>query len=125
MTAETHHIRDGALTLGLLNSQHARVIWITGDRSVPISGRSTYVSISVGDDHVVTAVNQLACAYGLTVSAANDPIIAKDQLPGAGTYYEFDLSSQAPSCSADSAPTSGWLSVTPTQLEQIRSQTSG
>lgn len=126
-TARTHGIRDGALTLSLLNNQHVGVDWISGDRSVQISDRTTYVSIGVGDDHIVTAVNQLGCAYGLTVAAANDPIIAKDQLPGVGTYYEFNFSdgSQTSSCSAASAPTSGWLPVTPSQLEQTRSKTSG
>lgn len=104
--AESHHIQDGSLTLGLLNHQHVGVTWISGDLSVPVSGRSTYVSISVGDDHAVTAVNKGVCSYGLTVSALNDPVIVQDHLSGVGTYWA--LAGTTKRCSADSAPSSGW-----------------
>lgn len=125
-TAKAHHLQDGALTLALLNNQHVTVKWFSGDRSVPMSSRTTYVSINVGDDHVVTAVNQLGCAYGITVAAANDPIIGQDQLPGVGTYYEFSLGPPPThACSADSAPTSGWQSISPSQLQKTGTPTSG
>lgn len=106
-TAIHHHLWDGALTLDLLNDQHSDVRWIPGNDPVAVSGKRTDVSVSVGGDHVVTAVNEALCSYGIAVSAPNDPIIAQDQLPGVGTYWTFN--SGAPEkCSADSAPSTGW-----------------
>jgi hypothetical protein len=73
---------------------------------VPVSGNKTYVSISVGGDHLVTAINDGVCSYGLTVSSPDDQIIGQDHLPGVGTYWV--IAGATNMCSADSAPTSGW-----------------
>jgi hypothetical protein len=124
-TAKTHHIPDGALTLGLLNQQNVDVKWLPGNISVPKSGDRTYLSISVGGDHIVTAANIIGCTYGLTVSTANDPIIGQDKLHGVGTYYEAPTEKQSYTCSTDSAPTSGWQPANSSQLKQISSPTSG
>jgi hypothetical protein len=124
-TAKAHHIPDGALTLSLLN-QHLDVEWLPGSDSVPISGNKTYVSITVGGDHVVTAANIIGCDYGLTVSSASDPIIGQDHLPGVGTYVgPPDGAESLSSCSADSAPTSGWEQADRSVLKQIITPTSG
>jgi hypothetical protein len=109
-TARAHHIFDGALTLDLLNGQHDNVKWLPGGDSVPVSGKTTYVSISVGGDHVFTAVevNRGACEYGLTVSAVNDAIIGQEHLQGVGTYWAIEVPGSVKTCTADSAPTSVW-----------------
>jgi hypothetical protein len=118
--ARAHHIPDGELTIGLLNHQHLDVTWLSGADSVPLGGNKNYVSIAVGSDHVLTAVNQGFCAYGVTVSGAKDPIISKDRLPGIGTYFEFtDGTQPTATCSADSAPTSGWEPTDRSELEPM------
>lgn len=131
-TAKTHHIFDGALTLRLLNQQHLDVKWFSGDHSVSpfladnkIAKPADDVSVSVGGDHVVTAAYLLGCAYGLTVSAANDPIIGEDHLPGVGTYWDGNQSSPLAtnSCSADTAPTSGWERANPNEIRSFLADT--
>ncbi len=121
--AKAHHIWDGALTLSLLNQQYLDVKWLPGDESVPVSGQKTpetYVSISVGGDHVVTAAMVLFCSYGLTVSASNDPIIREDRLSGLGTYWTLQGAPQPASlCSADSAPNIGWERADRSELKSI------
>jgi hypothetical protein len=125
-TAQAHQIPDGALTLSLLNEQNLDVEWLPGSDSVAISGNKTYVSITVGDDHVVTAANIIGCDYGLTVSSASDPIIWQDHLPGVGTYVGPTGGAESVSaCSADSAPTSGWQPADPSVLKQIITPTKG
>ncbi|MGD0394753.1 MAG: hypothetical protein ABSC41_19180 [Acidimicrobiales bacterium] len=120
-TAKAHHIRDGALTLSLLNQQHLDVKWLPADVSVPLSGGNTYVSVSAAGDEVTTADDIIGCEYGLTVSALNDPIIGQDHLPGTGTYWassESALGRGAP-CSADSAPSSGWVRADPKGIRNV------
>jgi hypothetical protein len=114
-TARANHVPDGALTLSLLNQQHLDVDWLPGNASVPTSGNKTFVSITVGDSHVVTAASIIGCEYGLTVSSADDPIIGQDHLPGVGTYWAVlgDYSQPRPICSADSAPSVGWKRASP------------
>lgn len=108
--ARANHIPDGALTPALLNSQQLDVTWLpSGDSAPPISGGQTYVSIRAQVDDVVTAVNFGSCQYGLTVASKNDPIIGLYQLPGIGTYFVLSgMSSSTNTCSASSAPSSGW-----------------
>jgi hypothetical protein len=108
--AKANHIPDGALTPALLSAQQSDAIWLSsGDSAPPISGGHTSVSIRAQGDHVVTAVNFGSCQYGLTVAARNDPIIGQYDLPGLGTYWAFsDTPGPTQTCSADSAPTSGW-----------------
>ncbi len=117
-TAKAHHIWDGALTLSLLNQERLDVKWLPADVSVPLSGGNTYVSVSVAGDEVTTADDIIGCEYGLTVSALNDPIIGQDHLPGTGTYWAASESPLGPgaTCSADSAPSSGWERANPKGL---------
>lgn len=121
--AHAHQVPDAALTPGVLNSWNmglsavgSPVTWVGADASIPDPGDGgyarrvgTYVSVSVGSAHVLTAVNDGACAFGLAVSDPNDPIIAADHLPGTGSF-----SAQNPSlpCSAASAPSKGWKLIT-------------
>ncbi len=106
--AKAHHIPDGALTLALLNTLDPDATWLPGGDSVPMNGRT--VSITAAGNHVVTAVNFGICEYGLTVAATNDPIIGEYDLPGAGTYFAYtDLPGSTRTCSADTAPSSGWV----------------
>lgn len=105
-TARRLHISDASSTLGLLDEQHSKVRWLPANDPSPFSEKRTYVSISVGGDHVLTAVDAGFCTYGLTVSAPGDPIIARDQLPGIGTYWT--ISPRTEGCSANSAPKTGW-----------------
>jgi len=124
--AKSHRIPDGALTTSLLNQQRPGVKWLPGNVPTPASGSHTYVSVGVAGDHVVTAAETAGCIYGLTVSASNDPIIAQDQLPGAGTYWALPVRLGSPSaCSADSAPTSGWGRADRSALEWINTPTKG
>jgi hypothetical protein len=108
--ARANHIPDGALTPALLNAQESDLTWLSsGDSGQPIVGGHTYVSIRAQVDHVVTAVNFGSCQYGLTVASKNDPIIGLYQLPGIGTYFVLsEMSSSTNTCSASSAPSSGW-----------------
>lgn len=109
--ARANHIPDGALTPALLNTQTPYVTWLTGSDSVPpISDGHTYVSLSAAGDHVVAAVSLGACEYGLTVETHSDPITGLYRLPGVGTYFAFSATpASTNTCSADSAPTSGWV----------------
>lgn len=126
--ATIDRIPDSALTVALLNQQQLDVKWLSASDSVPKSGKTTYVSISLGGDHVVAAAKfLLACTFGLTVSSASDPIIGQDQLPGVGTYWSVSQggSQSTSSCSADSAPTSRWEPADRSVLKQIMTSTSG
>jgi hypothetical protein len=121
-TAKTHHLFDGALTLGLLKRQHLDVRWVAGNdpKTVPDDGGTPNVSIAVDNGHVVTATYLLWCAYGLTVSASNDPIIGDYHLPGIGTYRAIGaLAAPVDICSADRAPTSGWQRANPQDIRSI------
>ena len=111
--AKANHLWDGALTPALLNAQHSDVTWVSSGESAPLTDSSqsaqTYVSVSAAGDHVVTAVNLGFCQYGLTVAAPNDPVIGQYGLPGVGTYFVLpDSPELTKTCSADSAPSSGW-----------------
>lgn len=126
--ATIDRIPDSALTLAPLNQQHLDVKWLSASDSVPKSGKTTYVSISLGGDHVEAAAKfLLSCTFGLTVSSASDPIIGQDQLPGVGTYWSVSQggSQSTSSCSADSAPTSGWELADRSVLKEIMASTSG
>jgi hypothetical protein len=106
--AKARHIPDGALTPILLNAQHSDVTWLPGGDSVPMNGQT--VSMTATGNHVVTAVDLGICQYGLTVAASNDPIIGEYDLPGVGTYFAVsDSPGLTKTCSANSAPSSGWL----------------
>jgi hypothetical protein len=122
--ARTNHIPDGGLTPALLNAQRPDVTWLPGGESVPMSNDRAYVSISAQDDHVVTALNLGICQYGLTVAAQNDPIISDYHLPGAGTYL-VDSPQPANTCSASSAPGSGWVRADLSVLRSINGLASG
>jgi hypothetical protein len=125
--AKSHRMPDGALTLSLLAQQRLGVNWLRSNVPAPVSGSYTYVSVGVAGDHVVTAVHTSGCIYGLTVSSSNDPIIVQDQLPGVGTYWALPVRLGSPSsCTADSAPTSGWEQADRSDaLKQIITPTKG
>jgi hypothetical protein len=122
--ARANHIPDGGLTPALLNAQRPDVKWWPGGESVPTSNDQTYVSVSAQDDHVVTAVNLGFCEYGIAVAAQNDPIIADYHLPGVGTYL-IDSPQPTNTCSASSAPGSGWVRADNSVLTNINALPSG
>lgn len=129
-TATSHQLPLGALTLALLDQQRPHVTWSGGSDSVPISSNRTYVSVAAAGGHVVTAVNMGFCTYGLTVIANDDPIIGQDQLSGVGTYSALSTTmasavASATSCSAESAPSSGWVPANRSAMERIIAPTSG
>jgi hypothetical protein len=118
--AKAHHIPDGALTPALLNTQHLDVKWISGGVSIAESDGGNHVSVSALGDHVVTAMNIAFCEYGLTVTAQNDPIIGAYHLPSVGTYLAFsDMAGSTKACSADSAPSAGWVQADISALRAI------
>ena len=124
-TARAHHLRDGALTLAFLNQQRLDVKWLSGEDFVPLNAAKTYVSITVGSEHVLTAANVIGCTYGLTVSTENDPIIRQDHLSGVGTYWAVPEFSQSGAiCSANSAPNSGWTRANPETLKRMTAPSS-
>ncbi len=122
--AKAHHIPDGALTPALLNTQPSGVTWLPGSDSVPRNGQT--VSITATGNHVVTAVYSGMCQYGLTVAASNDPIIGEYDLPGVGTYFTLSGSpGSTKTCSANSAPSSGWVRADNSVLRNINALPSG
>ena len=74
------------------------------------------VSINATGDHVTTASEWAPglCSYGLTVGSASDPIVAADGLSGSGVFA--NLVDPATSCAANTAPISGWVKVSKTDL---------
>jgi hypothetical protein len=122
-TASAVHVPIGALSIADLNENHAvNVRWVSAGVSVPEGGNSMRVSTSIGRDHVITAAQFGLCSYGLTVSAAGDPIIRQDGLPGVGTYWVdggISTNQRSAVCSADSAPTAGWQPADLSTLRQL------
>ena len=132
--ARDQRIPDGALTVAVLNRERPSLRWLAGDIPLPanvalaasgaLPGSGYQTSVDVGGDHVVTATRLAAtlrlpfCIYGLTVSANDDPVISADHLPGVGNYWAMlgSSTSMRPTCSADSAPNSGWRRADPTTL---------
>jgi hypothetical protein len=116
--ARANHLPDGGLTLALLKAQRPDVRWWPGGESVPTSGNQIYVSVIAEDDHVVTAVNLGICEYGLTVAAKGDPIVSDYHLAGVGTYLG-ESTQPSKTCSASSAPGSGWIRADNSVLRNI------
>jgi hypothetical protein len=99
----------GSLSVSELNRELPKYAWVDGATNVPSSSATRYiVGVNASGTHVVTAVKADPdfCYYGLSVSAAADPLVAEDDLPGPGTYFQMVW--QAPQCVADQAPASGW-----------------
>jgi len=122
--AKDQGIPDGALTVVALNQERPSYTWVAGNVPLPANSYVTVTSVDVGGDHIVTAQRPSPgselpfCVFGLTVSSSADPIISQDNLHGTGNYWatiELATPSET-SCSADSAPNSGWKRANPAVL---------
>ncbi len=101
----------GSLSVSALNAALPKYEWVDGAVNVPFSAERPVVGMIARGTHIETAVRPARgqCSFGLTVTSSTDPLIAEDDLPGPGTY--FQAVDQAP-CAASQAPTSGWTSWT-------------
>ncbi len=133
--ATNQRIPDGALTVAALNQERPSLTWFAGNVPLPAPGLQTLTSVDTSGSHVVTAqrvspIHGIAlpfCVYGLTVSSSIDPVISLDHLPGPGNYWATLLSptSTETSCSADSAPNSGWRRADPAVVQVLVEAHSG
>jgi hypothetical protein len=101
----------GSLSVSALNAALPRYEWVDGAVNVPYSSERPVVGMIASGTHIETAVRPVRkqCSFGLTITSSTDPLIAEDDLPGPGTY--FQPADQVP-CAANQAPTSGWASWT-------------
>jgi hypothetical protein len=125
--ARNGHVSDRTLTVALLDQQRPLMTWVPPTQSLPATSGAFVVSFSAAGSHVVTANRSVFCTFGLTVSAADDPIIVQDGLHGVGTYAMVPRPSTAAAktCSADSAPTLGWKRTDPKIVRQLAQFMSG
>ena len=96
------------LSVTTLSVDSPRYEWVDGATGAPYSSAGRPVAgISVSGTHLVTAVQAISgtCSFGLTVTSTSDRLIETDNLPGPGTYYQFDV---GPQCIADQPPTTSW-----------------
>jgi hypothetical protein len=101
----------GSLSPSVLATRLPQYQWVDGATNVPYSSNKRHiVGVNASGTHVVTAVqaDPDSCMYGLSVSASTDPLVAENDLPGPGTYFQMVW--QASRCVADQAPASGWQS---------------
>jgi hypothetical protein len=115
---QANHAQSGSLTLTWLDSQLPRARWVSGSTNVPYSDTARpVISVFIAGNHVVTAERLVdnSCTYGITVSSSSDPVIGAFDLPRPGSYGQLAVSSMA-ACSAENAPTTGWMSVSKTVL---------
>jgi hypothetical protein len=120
--ARSEGVSYGDLTIQSVQNRYANRHWLTStEASTTTDGRSLSVSLDIEGSHVVTAVQVLAgiCSYGLAVQSQNDPIVASDDLSGAGVFYAFiPLNSFSQStCSAATAPKSEWITASPAAMK--------
>jgi hypothetical protein len=104
------------LSISALNAELPKYEWVDGATNVPYSSsRRPIVGVNVVGTDIETAVQpvQSSCSFGLTVTSSMDPLITADHLPGPGTYFQYEQTSQ---CIAVQAPTSSWQTWSPSDF---------